>query len=73
MKRAQATAALEAATNERFSRIFGILCMSLSGVADNTETVKRFDAGWAVLLKAHSLAESVIERSIPQDKIDSDA
>jgi len=71
MKRAQATAALEAATNERFSLIFGVLCMGLSQSAAPAQAVKRFEAGFAMLLKAHTLAQNIIESSIPADKSDS--
>jgi hypothetical protein len=70
MKRAQATAALETAANERFSMIFGVLCMGLSGDANPAQAIKRFEAGFAMLLKAHTLAQNIIESSIPADKSD---
>jgi len=70
MKHTQALAALEAAANERFSMIFGVLCMGLSGDANPAQAVKRFEAGFAMLLKAHTLAQNMIESSIPADKTD---
>lgn len=71
MKRAQAKVALETATGERFSNLFAVLWSGLLSQEPHDELVQRFERGWATLLKAHTMAENLIERTISPDKSDS--
>ena len=71
MKRAQALAALQAAITDRFTGLFAVLWRGLlSHDEPPEELVKRFELGFLMLLKAHTLAETTIERMIPADKSD---
>lgn len=71
MKRAQAYAALDAASNDYFSQAFRVFVAGRMSSVDGT--LKRFESNFAALLKAHTQAQIVIERMIPPDKTDPDA
>ena len=68
MKRAQAYAALDAATNDYFSQAFRVFAAGEMSSIDGT--LKRFELNFAMLLKAHTQAQIVIDRMIPPDKSD---
>lgn len=74
MKSAQAHAALDAAANDRFNDIFRVLCVGVLDAGADIEgcelAAKRFGRGFVMLLKAHTLAENLIDRTIPSDKSD---
>jgi len=70
MKRSQALAALDEAANVHFSELFRVLIVGLQGgVSASEEATKRFERGFTMLLKAHMLAQNLIERTIPADKL----
>ncbi len=71
MKRAQALAALQAAITDRFTGLFAVLWQGLLAHDEPPEELmKRFELGFLTLLKAHTLAKTLIERVMPADKSD---